>query len=103
MSGTFARLIVPNRCVKFYDPHFNRSGEIWPEAIGGSIFDSSFYKVDNDVINDVICGVVVHQIGMDVRAKFGDSRSNRSWDIRAAAHFVMDERWTTADAGRDIS
>ena len=34
--------------------------------------------------------VAVDLTGMDVPVKFGDSRSNRSRDIRAA-HFVMDE------------
>ena len=34
--------------------------------------------------NDVICSVAVDDVGMDVRVKFGDSRSNDSWDIRGA-------------------
>ena len=38
---------------------------------------------------------------MDVGVKFGDSRSSRSRDIRAA-RFVMDEQ-TTADAGKKLS
>ena len=36
-----------------------------------------------------------------VRMKFGDSRSNRSGDIRAT-HFVMDERKTTTNANRHV-
>ena len=38
---------------------------------------------------------------MDVDVKFGDSGSNHSRYIRAA-HFVMDDDVTTADAGHDI-
>ena len=37
-------------------------------------------------------------VGTDVPVKFGDSRSNRSRDIRTA-YFVMDER-TMNDDGR---
>ena len=42
----------------------------------------------------------LRSIPVDVRIKFGDSRSNRSGYIRAA-HFVMDERTTPAD-GSDV-
>ena len=35
-------------------------------------------------------------VGVDARVKFGDSRSNRSWDMRAA-HFVMNDERTTKD------
>ena len=47
---------------------------------------------------DFISGVAVELVGLDVRVQFGDSRSNRSRDIRPA-HFVMDDerRRTTAD------
>ena len=38
--------------------------------------------------SDVISSVVVGQIGVDVHVKFGDSRSNRSCDIRAT-HFAI--------------
>ena len=37
-------------------------------------------------------GVALEHIGVDVPVKFGDSRSNRSWDIRVAL-FVMDDEW----------
>ena len=41
------------------------------------------------------------QFGVDVRVKFGDSRSNGSRVVRAA-HFVMDDdERTTTDGGRD--
>ena len=39
---------------------------------------------------NVISHIVVDLVGMDVNIKLADSRSNRSWDIRAA-HFVMDD------------
>ena len=35
-------------------------------------------------------GVAVEQVGVDVHVKFGNSRPNRSRDIRAA-HFVIDD------------
>ena len=41
--------------------------------------------------NDVISGGPVEVVGRDVCVKFGDYRSNRFRDIRAA-HFVMVER-----------
>ena len=56
-------------------------------------------------VSAVISGVVVEQVGVDVRVKFGDFRSNRSRDIRAA-HFVVDahndERTTTTPATQVI-
>ena len=42
-------------------------------------------------------GVAMKYISLDVRIKFGDSRSNRSRDIRAV-HFVMDDNDADADA-----
>ena len=57
-----------------------------------------------EVVSDVISNVGVEYVGIDVRAKFGVSRSNSYRDIRAA-HFVMDDdekRLTTADAGHDM-
>ena len=50
-------------------------------------------------IADVISGLAVEQVGMDVLVTFGDSRSIRSRDIRVT-HFVMDERGTTTNAER---
>ena len=43
------------------------------------------------VDNDVISGVAVDSAGVDIRIKFGDSRSNRFRDIRGA-DFVSNER-----------
>ena len=42
-----------------------------------------------EVAGDVISGVAVRYVGMDIRVKFGESGSNPSRDIRAA-QFVMD-------------
>ena len=39
---------------------------------------------------DVIVEKVIEGVGLDIRVNFGDSRSNRSRDIRRA-HFVSDE------------
>ena len=43
----------------------------------------------------------IEWVGMDIRVKLVDSRSNRSRDIRLP-DFVTDYERTTADAGRDI-
>ena len=48
------------------------------------------------VVSDVICGTAVGCVSMDVRLNFGDYRSNRSRDIRAA-QFVNDERRRPTD------
>ena len=42
ISGKFVRLIVPNKCVKFWDTHLKYSGEIRPKAIEVRIIDSIF-------------------------------------------------------------
>ena len=62
------------------------------EAVGFGIFDR-FLNFDNcqlEVVSDVISGVVIDPTGVKVRVKFGDSRSNRSRDIRLP-HFVMND------------
>ena len=46
------------------------------------------------VIRDVISGANVWQVGMDVRVKFGDYRSNSSRDIRLS-HFARTTMTTT--------
>ena len=43
-----------------------------------------------EVVSDVISGVGVESVGMDVRVKFGDSRSHGFRDIRGAV-FVSNE------------
>ena len=60
------------------------------ETVEGGIFDSSFR--DNfrpEVDSDVISGVAIKQLGVNIRVEFGDSKPNRSRDIRVAG-FVMD-------------
>ena len=49
-----------------------------------------------EIDNDVISGVPVDNVGMDVCVNFGDSRSNGYGDIRA--DFVLHER-----TGRNLS
>ena len=84
-SGTFAAPIVHYKPVAF-KLHLNRSQEIPSEAVGGGIFDRFvFLKFDNcqlEVASDVISDMAVQYVSMDVCVKFGDSKSNRSGDIR---------------------
>ena len=56
-------------------------------------FRQFFFHNDfrQEVASDVISGVVVQPTRMDVRMKCGDSRSNRSQDIRGATQFVVKE------------
>ena len=44
-----------------------------------------------EVASDVVSGVAAAQVGVDGPEKFGNSRSNLSYDIRTTTHFVMDE------------
>ena len=77
---------------KFRDPCLNRSGEIPPEAVGNSIFDSFFrFNFRPEVDTDVISGVALEHVDMDFRAKYGSSRSKGSRNIQEA-DFVSNER-----------
>ena len=79
------------KCTKFRDPCLNHPWEIPAEAFIGGIFDSFFrYNSWVEVDNDVISGVCVEYVDMDIRVKFCDSRSNGSQDIRGA-DFVSNE------------
>ena len=49
-----------------------------------------------EAVSDVISGVNVEQVSMDIHVKRGDSRSNRSRYIRLP-HFVTDERRRLTD------
>ena len=51
------------------------------------------FAADRKQIIDVISGMVVDNVGMDVPIKFGDCRSNGFRDIRGA-HFVSNGRPT---------
>ena len=67
-----------------------------PSEVAFSAVFSNFDKCRPEVAGDVVSGAVIDPVGLDVPAKFGDSRSNHSRDI-PTAHFVMDERrgrWT---------
>ena len=69
----------------------NSSLEIPPEAVGGGIFEFFRCTFRPEVDNDVIPGVAVDNIGMNVCVTFSYSRSNGFRDIREA-DFVLNER-----------
>ena len=57
-----------------------------------AVFPTVFlYNFVPEVVSDVIFGVAVDYVGMDVRVKFADTRSNGSGYIRGA-DFVSNER-----------
>ena len=66
--------IVPDKFVKLRDPRLNSFEEIPPEAIGGGILDFFHDNFRPKVVSDVISGVYVGSVGMDVNVKLGDSR-----------------------------
>ena len=73
----------------------------WVEVIVCVIF-GPFSNVDNfrlEVYSDVISGVIVDSAGVKVLVKFGDSRSNRSRDMRLDSY---DNDNNDNDAGRRI-
>ena len=85
------RLVVAYKCIKFRDPGLYLCPEMSPEAVRYGIFDR-FSSVDNfrpEGASDVISGVIVDPASMGDPVKFGDSKSNRSRDIRLP-HFVTD-------------
>ena len=90
ISGKSVRPIVADKGVKFIDPRLKHAGEIQLKAVGCGIF-SRFSNFDNcqlDVASDVIPGAVLNYAGvagMDVRAKFCDSRLNSGRMIRLFA------------------
>ena len=75
---------IPHKCVQFCDPRFKIYEEIRPKDVGGCIFGrfSNFEKCQPEVASDVISRAALVYVGVDVCAKFGDSRSNRSRDIQ---------------------
>ena len=85
------RPIVLDKCVKFRDHSFNRSREIPPKP-SEVVFSTVFrYTFRSEVDSDVISGMTLDYVVVDVRVKFGYSMSNSSRDIRGA-DFVMKER-----------
>ena len=55
-----------------------RATKIRPKAIGSGIFGRfpNFDKCRSEVAGDVMSGVAVHYVGMDVRSTFGESGLN---------------------------
>ena len=90
--GRFMKPIVLEKCVKFRDPCLNCSWEIPTEA-SEAVFSTVFfcYNCRPEVDNDVISDVAVDNVSMDVRVKFGDSRSNFFRDI-GGADLISNER-----------
>ena len=84
--------LVLDKLVKFHDPSLSSSREIPPEAVGGGKIDCFPYSFRPEVDNDVISGMAVANVSMDVPIKFGDSRSNSVRDIRGAT-FMSNEHW----------
>ena len=90
-AGLWVRWSSLNKRLKFNDPSLNRFREIPPESVGGGIFDCFPYNFRPEVHNDVISGMAVNNVGVDVPIKFGGSRSNGFRNIRGA-DFVSNER-----------
>ena len=67
-----------------------RARNIRHKALEDGIFDSFYDNCWPEVASGVISGRTVDYVSVGVNVKFGDPRSNRSRDIRAA-HFVMDD------------
>ena len=57
------RLVVPDKFVKFRDPHLKLSGEMRPKAVSGDIFDSVFAITSDWKYSNVISGVAVECVG----------------------------------------
>ena len=95
-SGRCVGPVIPDNRVKFGDLRTNLSREIPPEAVRGGIFYVFGCSFRPEVVHDIISGANVGRVGMDVPVKFGDSRSNRSRDIRLP-YFAMNKE---NDAGR---
>ena len=69
--------------------------EKFPQKLSESVKSTVFpYTFRLEVGNDVISGMAVANVGMDVPIKFSDSRSNSFRDIRRA-DFVSNERTLT--------
>ena len=79
------RPIVPEKRVKFGDPHFETVIEKFHPKPSEAAFSRDNFRLE--VVSCVISGVA---LSMDVPVNLGDSRSNCSRDVRAA-HFVMDD------------
>ena len=76
IPGRFVGPIVPDKCVKFRVPLFNRSGEIQPKTVRCGIFGrfSNFDNCRPEVAGNVISGAALVHVGVDVPTKLGDYR-----------------------------
>ena len=59
------------------------------EAVFSTVFR---YNFQPEVDNDVVSGMAIDYVGIDVRVKFGDSRSNDGSRDIPGADFVLNER-----------
>ena len=74
---------ICDKCVKFCDPRLNHSLSINTTPSNRRLHFRQFVRDNSrpEVVSDVISGVAVAQVGVDVRIKTTDSRSNPSRDI----------------------
>ena len=84
ISSRFVGPIVHYERVNFRYPRLSRSGEIQPKAVGCGTFgrSSNFDNCRPEVADDVISGAILDYVGVDVQARFGDSRLNSDQIIR---------------------
>ena len=88
-------LTIPHKCLQFCDPCLNSYEEIQLKAVRGGILGRFFFNLDKcrpEVASDVLSGatLVYTYVDVDIRAKFGDSRSNCYRDVRLSQ--THDER-----------
>ena len=85
--------IVLENCVKLGHPRSNHSREIPRLKQSEAVFSTDFFRYNflPEVCNNVISGVAIDHVGVDVHVIFGDSYSNNSRGIRGA-DFVSNER-----------
>ena len=84
LTARFIRLTVADRCIKFRNLAYTVLDKFDPKPSDAGIF-GRFYNFDTcgtEVADDVISCVALDYIGMDGRAKCGDSRLNSGRIIR---------------------
>ena len=74
-------LTIPHKCVQSCDRCLNRCEDVkkFNPKSSEAAFSAVFSNIDNcrpQIASDVISGVSLGYVGVDVRAKFGDSRLN---------------------------
>ena len=91
MSRRFVSMIVPDNIVILVKTVREKFDPKPSEAAFLSFFRDNFRP---EVASDIISGLSVDEVGLDVFVKFGDSRSSPSRNSRniRADQFVMDER-----------